>query len=117
MAVALLIGAVPAASAQRVSAGGDTTAVRPGMTAAQVRAAWGEPSGTRVHGDYTYLYFANGCQPRCGIQDVVMLERGQVVDAIVRDPHHRYAGVSSSPATRKPEPTPPSPAPSTSHDR
>jgi hypothetical protein len=83
----------------------DSGIVRPGMTEAAVQAAWGAPSGSRVRGDYKYLFFANNCQPACGIQDVVMLERGQVVDAIARDPRHRYAGVSSSPAGRTPSAT------------
>ena len=85
-------------------AAADST-VRPGMTEAQVRAAWGTPSGTRARGDYSYLFFANGCQPACGVQDVVILERGQVVDAVARGKGHRYDGVSSSPAGRAPSPT------------
>jgi hypothetical protein len=85
-------------------AAADST-VRPGMTEAEVRAAWGTPSGTRARGDYTYLFFANGCQPACGVQDVVILERGQVVDAVARGKGHRYDGVSSSPAGRAPSPT------------
>ena len=79
--------------------------VRPGMTEAQVRVAWGAPSGSRARGDFTYLFFANGCQPACGVQDVVILERGQVVDAVARGKGHRYDGVSSSPAGRAPSPT------------
>ena len=81
--------------------------VRPGMSAAEVRGAWGAPSGARTRGAYTYLFFANRCQPGCGIQDIVILEGGQVVDAIARAPEHRYAGVSSSPPGRAPTPTPP----------
>ena len=92
----------PSVSPLAASAAADSGLVRPGMTEAAVQAAWGTPSGSRVRGDYKYLFFANDCQPACGIQDVVMLERGQVVDAIVRDPRHRYAGVSSSPAGRTP---------------
>ena len=83
----------------------DTGTVRPGMREAQVVAAWGAPSGSRTRGDYKYLFFANGCQPACGIQDIVILERGQVIDAIARDPRHHYDGVSSSPAGRTPAPT------------
>ena len=105
----LVLGAVPLAAQVPAPAAApaptpapDTGTVRPGMRDAQVRAAWGAPSGSRVRGDYTYLFFANGCQPACGIQDVVILERGQVVDAIVRDPRHRYDGVSSSPPGRTP---------------
>ena len=95
--------AIPAIAPARPSPSDST--VRPGMTAAQVRAAWGAPSGTRVRGDYTYLFFANGCEPGCGMQDVVILERGQVVDAVARARGHRYDGVSSSPAGRAPSPT------------
>ena len=95
----------PAASPAPAVAAADSGVVRPGMSEAAVQAAWGAPSGSRVRGDYKYLFFANGCQPACGIQDVVILERGQVVDAIARDPRHRYAGVSSSPAGRTPSAT------------
>lgn len=94
----------PAAKTPRPHAPADST-VRPGMTEAQVRTAWGAPSGTRARGDYTYLFFANGCQPACGVQDVVILERGQVVDAVARGKGHRYDGVSSSPPGRAPSPT------------
>jgi hypothetical protein len=80
--------------------------VEPGMTDAQVRAAWGEPLAVRTLGTHTYMYFRNGCPTaQCGMNDVVILERGQVVDAIVRASAHRYGGVSSSPAARAPSPT------------
>jgi hypothetical protein len=97
-AAALLLAVVPATA----RAQGDSTVVRPGMTDAQVRAAWGAPTGTRTHGAYTYLFFRRDCQPGCGDPDLVMLERGQVVDAITRSPSRPYDGVSSSPATRPP---------------
>lgn len=87
-----------------------TGAVRPGMRQADVIAAWGQPSGTRARGDFTYLFYANQCRPACGTQDVVILERGQVVDAIARAANHRYDGVSSSPAGRAPGFTPAAPA-------
>lgn len=107
-----LAAQTPAPAAAAVTR--DTGTVRPGMREAQVLAAWGSPSGSRVRGDYKYLFFANGCQPACGIQDVVILERGQVIDAIARDPRHRYDGVSSSPAGRTPSRTvsPPTGSPS-----
>ena len=46
-------------------------------------------------------------EPRdgAGTYDIVFLERGQVIDAIVRDSRRRYDGISSSPADRKPEQT------------
>jgi hypothetical protein len=98
VAALLLLAAVPGtARAQSGSA-----IVRPGMTDAQVRAAWGAPAGTRTRGAYTYLFFRRDCQPGCGDPDLVMLERGQVVDAITRSPSRPYDGVSSSPATRPP---------------
>lgn len=80
--------------------------IRPGMTEAEVRAAWGEPLTVRKIGEMTFLYFRNDCLRRCGTWDVVFLEGGQVVDAIVRDSNRRYDGVSSSPVGRKPEATP-----------
>ena len=103
--VAIGIGAAAPLAAQAAPSGRTAPAdsvVRPGMNETQVTAAWGTPSGSRARGDYKYLFFANGCQPACGIQDVVILERGQVVDAIARAPGHRYDGVSSSPAGRRP---------------
>lgn len=104
----------PAPAPEAAAVTSDTGTVRPGMREAQVLAAWGSPSGSRVRGGYKYLFFANGCQPACGIQDVIILERGQVIDAIARDPRHRYDGVSSSPAGRTPSRTvsPPTGSPS-----
>jgi hypothetical protein len=88
-----------------LSAQAEATAIKPGMTEADVRAAWGEPLTLRKLGEMTYLYYRNDCLRRCGTYDVVFLEGGQVVDAIVRDRGHRYDGVSSSPPDRKPSAT------------
>lgn len=79
--------------------------IKPGMTEAEVRTSWGTPLTVRKLGNMTYLYYQNGCLKRCGTYDIVFLEGGQVVDAIVRDKGRRYDGISSSPADRKPEPT------------
>jgi SmpA / OmlA family len=96
----------PGAPAAGAAAGSGAGVVQPGMTEAQVRAAWGEPFAVRTLGAHTYMYFRNGCPPaRCGMDDVVILERGQVVDAVARASAHRYGGVSSSPAARAPSPT------------
>ena len=57
------------------------------------------PAAVRTRGDFTYLYFKNGCEYSCGHLDVVTLQHGQVVDAIVRWPGHGYSGESSSPAS------------------
>lgn len=83
----------------------DTGAVDPGMMLDQVVGVWGEPVAQRAIGEWTYLYFRNGCEFSCGTFDVVLLQGGQVVDAVVRGPGHTYTGVSSSPAGRAPEPT------------
>ncbi len=58
----------------------------------------------------TFMYFRDGCEITCGTYDVVFLEDGQVVDAIVRFAGHTYTGVSSSPLDRTPAFTPPIPA-------
>ncbi|MBK7348528.1 MAG: outer membrane protein assembly factor BamE [Gemmatimonadetes bacterium] len=79
--------------------------IKPGMTEAQVREAWGTPLTRRSHGIMSYLYYRNDCLQRCGTYDIVFLEQGQVIDAIVRDSRRRYDGISSSPAERVPERT------------
>ncbi len=85
----------------------ETGTIRPGMTADEVIGVWGAPVTDRTVGNWTFLYFRNGCEWACGTFDVVMLEGGQVVDAIVRGVGHTYAGVSSSPPNRVAEFTPP----------
>jgi hypothetical protein len=91
----------------------DTGTITPGMSRMQVAAVWGVPVAERTAGNWTYLYFRNGCEVSCGTFDVVFLQNDQVVDAIVRGPGHTYAGVSSSPASRRAEPTVPPTAPGT----
>lgn len=84
-----------------------TGLVRPGMTQQEVIDTWGAPEAERASGNWTFLYFRNGCEIRCGTFDVVFLQGGQVVDAVVRGPGHDYAGVSSSPPDRAAMFTPP----------
>jgi len=88
----------------------DTGTVAPGMSEREVYSIWGAPVAVRRIGEYTYLFFPNGCEYTCGTMDVVTLQNGQVVDAIVRWEGHRYAGESSSPEGRVPTNDPP-PAP------
>jgi hypothetical protein len=85
--------------------GQDVKTIKPGMTEAEVRANWGEPMTARKAGNMTYLYYKNDCLRSCGTYDVVFLENGQVVDAVVRDSHRAYDGIASSPRDRKPEAT------------
>ncbi len=99
--VLLAAGLASSAAAQ------DPKVIRPGMTEAEVLAAWGEPLARRPKGAFTYLHFQTDCLKECGTYDVVILEGGQVVDAIARSKDHRYDGVSSSPSDRAPEYTPP----------
>ncbi len=98
LALALLAGA-SSAQAQ------DVKTIKPGMTQAEVVAAWGDYLTARKAGNMLYLYYKNDCMRSCGTHDVVFLENGQVVDAVVRDSHHAYDGVASSPRDRKPAPT------------
>jgi hypothetical protein len=102
----------------------DTGTVNPGMSEREVYAIWAAPAAVRRLGEYTYLFFQNGCEYTCGTMDVVTLQNGRVVDAIVRWDGHRYSGESSSPPGRVPfanpggeqlqtsPPPPPAPPPS-----
>jgi hypothetical protein len=84
-----------------------TGTVNPGMTREQVIETWGPPVTERALGAWTYLYFRNGCEASCGTFDVVFLENGQVVNAIVRGPGHTYGGASTSPSGSAARATPP----------
>jgi hypothetical protein len=82
-----------------------TGTISPSMDRDQVVAVWGPPVAERTAGDWTYLYYRNGCEASCGTFDVVFLQGGHVVDAIVRGPGHTYDGTSSSPPGRQAGPT------------
>jgi hypothetical protein len=97
-------GTAPARDVPYVS--DDTGTVAPGMSEREVYALWGAPAAVRRLGEYTYLFFRNGCEYTCGTMDVVTLQNGQVVDAIVRWDGHRYAGQSSSPSDNMPTSNP-----------
>ncbi len=106
--------AAPAVAEPAAPAPPTDNAVKPGMTEAEVVARWGNPIATRTANDWTYLFYRNGEERSWGYYDVVMLQRGQVMDAIVRSPDHPYAGVSSSPEGRVPVFTPPNRQPADS---
>jgi hypothetical protein len=82
-----------------------TGTVSEGMTRDDVVGVWGPPVAERVVGARGYLYFRNGCEVTCGTFDVVFLDGGRVVDAIVRGQGHMYDGASSSPPGRQAMPT------------
>jgi hypothetical protein len=77
------------------------------MTRDDVIGVWGPPVAERTLGAWTYLYFRNGCEASCGTFDVVFLQDGQVVNAIVRGAGHTYGGTSTSPAGQQGRPTKP----------
>ncbi len=82
----------------------DTGTIAPGMSERDVYSLWGPPIAVRRQGDMTFLYFRNGCEYTCGTEDVVFLQNGQVVDAVLRWPGHAYSGQSSSPTATMPHP-------------
>lgn len=90
------------APVEATAAPAGASSIKPGMTVDQVEAAWGKPAVQRTVGTRTYLFYKNDCLKRCGTFDVVFLDGGQVVDAIVRASYHTYDGTSSSPPDRKP---------------
>jgi hypothetical protein len=81
--------------------------ISPGMSEADVRARWGEPLAVRRANEWTYMFYASGVEHIHRFNDVVLLQNGQVVDAIIRAPGRSYNGQSSSPAGRMPANTPP----------
>jgi hypothetical protein len=80
----------------------DSGTVDPGMPERDVYSQWGPPMGVRKMGEYTYIFYPNGCEHTCGTADVVILENDKVIDAITRWPGHHYSGQSSSPAALPP---------------
>ena len=80
-----------------LGAQGRTSSVSPGMSRAKVVAALGTPSTERTVGEFKYLFYSNACGKRCGMNDLVILRRDSVVDAIFRSNTRHYTGTNSSP--------------------
>ena len=76
--------------------------IDPGMTRAEVVERLGKPLNERKSGEHVYLFYRNGCEKSCGMNDLVVLDDGKVSDAIFRSPGRRYSGTSSSPTGVKP---------------
>jgi hypothetical protein len=74
-----------------------TATIDPGMSRDQVVAKLGEPLSTRAYDSHTYLMYKNGCEKTCGMNDLVILDSGKVVDAVFRSSGRHYSGTSSSP--------------------
>lgn len=77
--------------------------IDPGMSQAQVVERLGDPTLSRTSGDFTYLFYKNNCVRSCGMDDVVILRKDSVVDAMFRAPERAYSGKSSSPKAIPPE--------------
>ncbi len=84
----------------------DTGTIAPGMGEKDIYSLWGQPVAVRHQGEWTYLFFRNACEYTCGTEDVVTLQNGHVVDAVLRWPGHGYSGQSSSPVATQPHYTP-----------
>jgi hypothetical protein len=74
-----------------------TATIDPGMSRDQVVAKLGEPLSVRNYDGHTYLLYKNGCEKTCGMNDLVVLDSGKVVDAVFRAAGRKYSGTSSSP--------------------
>ena len=83
-----------------------------GMTRAEVIAKLGPPLSIRSFESHTYLLYKNGCEKKCGMNDLVVLDSNKVVDAVFRAANRKYSGTSSSPtmisadAAKKSKPAP-----------
>ncbi len=84
--------------------------IDPGFTRAQVEAKFGPPVAVRAVGEFTYLFYNNGCEITCGQHDIVTLRNDKVTDAILRGKARHYSGRSSSPPGRPHQATPASDA-------
>lgn len=88
---ALLCVAASAAVAQAPKS------IDPGMSEAKVVERLGQPDASRASGDFKYLFYHNSCIRQCGMDDVVILQKDSVVDAMFRSADRGYSGKSSSP--------------------
>lgn len=79
--------------------------IDPGMTRDEVVEHLGKPLNERKTGNAWFMFYRNGCERTCGMNDLVILEDGKVVDAIFRSPSRHYSAASSSPTGVRPEPT------------
>lgn len=91
IALAILIAAAAPLAAQTAAT------IDPGMTREQVVEKLGQPLSVRSYESHTYLLYKNGCEKKCGMNDLVVLDSGKVVDAVFRSTDRKYSGASSSP--------------------
>jgi hypothetical protein len=96
-ATTLAAQGAPATHAAQTTRATQAATVSPGMSRDEVVSALGQPLSAHSYGGHTYLLYANGCERTCGMNDVVTLDSGRVVDAIFRSASRHYTGTSSSP--------------------
>src|SRR5687767_2772913 len=97
-----ILGLVLSLVAATAAGAQEARVIDPGMTREQVVAELGAPVMARTAGRFIYLFYPNGCERTCGMQDLVILEDDAVVDAIFRSPRRSYSGTSSSPGSAAP---------------
>jgi hypothetical protein len=90
-ALALLCALAAPAAAQAPKS------IDPGMSEAKVVERLGAADASRSAGDFKYLFYHNNCIKQCGMDDVVILQKDSVVDAMFRSSDRAYSGKSSSP--------------------
>jgi hypothetical protein len=91
----LMVPCVAAAQAKPVS-------IDPGMTKEQVLARLGNPSEETHSGSFTYLLYNSDCGAKCRQDDLVVLERGVVTDAVFQSGKRTYTGHSEQPSALQP---------------
>ena len=89
--------AISILSASTLGAQKAVATVDPGMSRDEVVKALGEPLSSKSYDGHTYMLYRNGCEKKCGMNDLVVLDSGKVVDAVFRSPSRKYSGESSSP--------------------
>lgn len=90
------------AVATQSAAQSDAT-IDPGMTREEVVGRLGKPVTESKTGNAWFMFYRNGCERSCGMNDLVILEDGKVVDAVFRSPSRHYSAASSSPTGVRPE--------------
>ena len=96
MRAVITVLCISASTASTLGAQKSTT-IDPGMTREQVVAALGQPLSAKSYQNYTYMLYRNGCEKKCGMNDLVVLDSGKVVDAVFRASGRTFSGTSSSP--------------------
>ena len=76
--------------------------IDPGMTKEQVLARLGNPSEESHSGSFTYLLYNSDCGAKCRQDDLVVLERGEVTDAVFQSGKRTYTGQSEEPPALQP---------------